>query len=154
MSKAYQALAYFIVPSFLILGVTGCANVELKGGLVELAGLNELGKKQAEPKMKKRSTLVVPPTTGSLPVPGSSNPQQNNVALSSNSEAWPVDPDQSKAQNDAALKAQHTAFCEQARRRFELKIDAVLASGPLGSCEQSILRNFTGKGVYDRPSGS
>ena len=145
MNKVCRTSGFLVAASVLISGLSGCAGygVELQGGLFDLVGLNDVGKPQPEPKVKKRNTLVVPPSTDSLPVPGQAEPQQDGTVLAANGEAWPVDPDKVKAKNTAALKAQHEAFCEKARKRFELKLDTVLATGPLGSCNQSILRSFT-----------
>ncbi len=130
-------------------GLAGCAgtDVELNGGIFDLVGFNNIGKKQAEPELTQRSSLVVPPSTASLPTPGSS--AQQPTAVAANGEAWPVDPEKKDAQQTAALQAQHKEFCEKARHRYETGLSSTLEQGPLGSCEESILRNFTGKGLFE-----
>jgi len=150
MMSIFRPLGIFAATGLLVLSLGGCSgyNVELKGGIFDVAGLSSIGKKTAEPKMKKRNTLVVPPTTASLPVPGSGNQQPIQTAAA-NGESWPVDPEKAEAQKKAELAAKHKEFCEAARRRYEAGLEATLATGPLGSCQESILRNFTGKGILE-----
>lgn len=135
-----------------MLGLTSCSgyDVELNGGLFDVIGASNLGKPKPEPKMAKRSGIVMPPTTASLPVPGSGQRTQPTAVASVNGDqSWPVDPEALKAKNKQAALDQHLAFCEKARQRHEAGIDAVLASGPLGACEKSILKNLTGKRLFE-----
>jgi len=153
MTSIFRPLGIFAATGLLVLSLGGCSgyDVELKGGIFDVAGLSSIGKKTAEPKMKKRNTLVVPPTTASLPVPGSGEQQQQQQVqtAAANGEAWPVDPEKAEVKKKAELAAKHKEFCEAARRRYEAGLEATLATGPLGSCQESILRNFTGKGLLE-----
>jgi hypothetical protein len=156
MSRPLRASRICVAFALAAVGLGGCAgyDVELQGGLFDLVGLNEIGKRKAEPQMRKRNGLVVPPTTASLPVPGSAAPQPEAVAAFSGQESWPVDPDKSKAQQNAEMVARHKAFCAEARKRHDAGLVAQVENGPLGSCEESILRNFTGKGLFEREAAA
>lgn len=135
-----------------MLGLTACSgyDVQLEGGVFDLIGVSDLGKPKPEPKVAERNGLVVPPTTAALPVPGSVPQRPPQIAGVNGDQSWPVDPDARRVENKQVLLKQQTAFCEKARQRFENGLDAVLASGPLGSCEQSVIKNFTGKGLYEK----
>lgn len=119
-------------------------DVELQGGLFEAAGLSNISKKREEPKLTDRPGIVMPPHTASLPQPGAV-PTQNVAA---NGEAFPVDPEESKKTQTAALIAQHKAFCEKARERQKMGHTEVIENSPWGSCHESILKNFTGKSAW------
>ena len=137
-----------IVPALAacaMLGLTSCAgyDVELNGGLFDLIGASSIGKPRAEPKLAKRSGIVMPPTTASLPVPGSGQqPQPTQVAGVNGDQSWPVDPEVHKAQTKQAALERHRAFCEKARERHKAGIDPVLERGPLGPCSESVLKNL------------
>ena len=77
----------------LLLSACSGTDVELKGGVFDLLGVSGSGQKRAEPKMKNRPGIVVPPSTASLPKPGAA-PQQ--TALAANGEAFPVNPEEAK----------------------------------------------------------
>lgn len=124
--------------------LSGCANVELKGGIFDAIGVSDIGKKRAEPKMDNRPGLVIPPSTASLPAPGSSQ-QQQQTALASSGEAFPVNPEDAKKQQNADIVARHNAFCEKARQREEAGLTETIENSPWGSCHKSVLRNLTGK---------
>jgi hypothetical protein len=133
----------------LMVPVAGCSgyDVELHGGVFEQLGIaGNLNKKDEEKKLHARPGLVVPPSTASLPKPGSA-PNQVAAAPGQN---WPVDPETKKAADQQARIAAHEAFCEKARRRLETGVDAVLADGPMGTCHQSIIKKFTGKDLFTR----
>jgi hypothetical protein len=133
----------------LALPVAGCSgyDVELKGGIFESLGVaGNLGKKEGDAKLKARPGLVVPPSTASLPKPGSA---PNQVA-SAPGQSWPVDPEQKKAADKQARIAAHEAFCEKARKRVEDGIDTVVADGPMGTCHKSIIKSLTGKDLFTR----
>ncbi len=154
MSGHIKSLAVWFTMLLTAAGLGGCAgyDVEFKGGLFDLAGLSSIGKRKPEPRMKKRTGLVVPPTTASLPTPGSGAAQSAPPAVAANGQSWPVDPEQSRAERTAAIRRQHEEFCARARQRRDSKIDTTMPSGPLGSCEESVLRNITGKRVTESPA--
>lgn len=138
--NARTAMLAGLVASGLLL--SGCANVELNGGIFDALGVSNVGK-VAEPKMDNRPGLVIPPSTASLPAPGSN--QQQQTALASNGEAFPVNPEEAKKQQNADILRRHNAFCEKARQREKAGLTETVESSPWGSCHQSVLRNLTGK---------
>jgi chitodextrinase len=91
--------------------------------------------------MANRAGLVIPPSTASLPQPGSA-PQR--TAAAPGGEAFPVNPEDRKKQNTAEIVKRHEAFCAKARQRFETGMTDTIANSPWGACHQSVLRNFTG----------
>ncbi|MGI9422068.1 MAG: hypothetical protein ACR2PA_02665 [Hyphomicrobiaceae bacterium] len=154
MASATKRGAVAALSISLSIALTGCAgyDVDLQGGVFDALGVSSLGKKKVEPKMANRTGIVVPPTTASLPVPGSA-PAGAAPPVGVAGAQWPVDPEVERATKTAALKQQHEAFCEKARRDYQLKVISELPEGPLGSCEQSILRAITGKPLYERKAG-
>lgn len=138
--------------SLAVLAVGGCGgyDVELKGGVFDAMGIS--GKQQAharEPHLNSRQGLVVPPSTASLPAPGSA-PQPSQVA-SVEGQNWPVDPEKQKADKQAALKAEHEAFCAKQRDKLDAGLINTLEDGPLGSCRRSIVKALTGKDPFWGP---
>jgi hypothetical protein len=124
--------------------VSACSgtDVELKGGVFDLMGISgSSNSKSAEPKLAERQGLVVPPSTASLPKPG----EVQTPVVASNGEAFPVNPEDAKKADLANVVEQHKAFCEQARRRVEAGLTPIMENSPWGSCQESVLRNFTGK---------
>lgn len=135
----------------LTLTACGGYDVQLNGGLFEAMGVDDLGKNKAEPQVARRTGIVMPPTTASLPVPGSgAPPPQPQVAGAAPDQAWPVDPETTKGSLKQAQLQEHLKFCEEARHRVKVGQDSVLASGPLGSCHESIVKNFTGQDLYSQ----
>ncbi|MBU2531902.1 MAG: hypothetical protein KKB37_04140 [Alphaproteobacteria bacterium] len=117
-------------------------DVELKGGLFDLAGISGSTAVQTkEPQMADRAGLVIPPSTASLPPPGAP-PQAVAVA---GGEAFPVNPEDAKKMKNAELIAQHKAFCERAQQRYDTGMTNALENSPWGACEASVLRNLSGK---------
>lgn len=144
--KALRAMRQMVVTCLLVAGiaVSGCSgtDVELKGGVFDALGVSNIGAKREEPKMVNRPGLVIPPSTASLPAPGS-QPQQQQVAA--NGEAFPVNPEDARKLQTAQLVEKHKAFCEQARQRHEAGVTPEIESSPWGSCHESVLRNLTGR---------
>lgn len=138
--KARPAMIAGLMASTMLL--SACGSVELKGGVFDALGVTGSGR-QAEPKMDNRPGLVIPPSTASLPAPGSN--QQQQAALAPNGEAFPVNPEDARKQENADILRRHNAFCEKARQREEAGLTATVESSPWGSCQQSVLRNLTGK---------
>lgn len=124
-------------------GIGGCSgtDVELKGGVFDALGVSDINASRAEPKMKNRPGLVIPPSTASLPAPGS----QPKAAVAANGEAFPVNPEDANRIQTAQIVEQHKAFCEKARQRHESGITPEIERSPWGSCHESILRNLTGR---------
>jgi hypothetical protein len=89
-------------------------DVELNGKLFDAMGVSSSSQaaSKVEPKVPQRSTLVVPPSTASLPAPGSGTAV---VAAASEDEAWPTDPDQQAEAALAAKQAEQKQYCEEGR---------------------------------------
>lgn len=142
---ALRAMRQLILACLLVAGVSvgGCSgtDVELKGGVFDALGVNDITAKRTEPKMENRAGLVIPPSTASLPAPGS----QPQPQVAANGEAFPVNPEDSKRTQTAQLVEKHKAFCENARARYESGVTPVIESSPWGSCHESALRNLTGR---------
>lgn len=146
---ALQRSMIAVLALCLVVPVAGCSgyDVELKGGVFEQLGIaGNLNKKREETKLRARPGLVVPPSTASLPKPGSA---PNQVATAPG-QSWPVDPEQKEASDKRAQIAAHEAFCEKARRRVDSGMDTVLADGPMGTCHKSVVKAFTGKDLFTR----
>ena len=128
----------------VIVSACGGTDVELKGGLFDVLGVsgntNAGGK---EPKMANRPGLVIPPSTASLPAPGTAAAPP--TALAANGEAFPVNPEDMKNVDGAEILARHNAFCEKARHRQKIGITTVVEKSPWGPCDKSVLRNLMGK---------
>ena len=133
------------------LAVAGCANtdVEFKGTLFEYAGLTDLGKKQPEAKVPARAGLVLPPDPNRLPQPGSAPLETASI----NNDAWPVDPEDARTSKDIAAREAHARFCEKARRDARTMGKITVEDGPLGSCEESILKSLAGKDAVTHKGG-
>ncbi len=132
----------FAAPVAAAVFVSACGGygVELKGGVFDALGVNDVNTRK-EPKLANRPGLVVPPSTASLPTPGSAPP----TAVAANGEAFPVNPEQAQQQNKDVVLARHNAFCEKSRQRYGVGIASKIEDSPWGSCHQSVLRNLTGK---------
>ena len=154
MSITRRSITAPLVAASFALGVAGCSgyDVELNGGIFDLVGISDIGKKRAEPKLDKRNGIIVPPTTAALPPPGGRPQPTGSQVAAANGQAWPVDPEIAKADQKQALLKQHLAFCAKARQRFAAQLDSFLQDGPLGSCDESVIRSFTGKDLYRRPA--
>lgn len=134
--------------SLAVLAVGGCSgyNVELKGGVFDAMGISGKQAHAREPQVKSRQGLVVPPSTASLPPPGGA-PQPSQVA-SVDGQNWPVDPEKQKSDKQAAIKAQHDAYCAKQREKLDAGLITTMEDGPLGSCRRSIVKSLTGKDPF------
>ncbi|HVJ78909.1 MAG TPA: hypothetical protein VM620_13840 [Hyphomicrobium sp.] len=133
------AKALLLVPAGVaLLALSGCGydGVQLNGKIFDVVGLNGDQGPAAEPKMKVRQPLVMPPSVASLPDPGSGKEGRPSLAEIQ-------DPDREKKVSQADLEKQQEAYCkthyEDAIARGDASADS--ASGPLGACHPSI---FTG----------
>jgi hypothetical protein len=122
----------------------GCdGGVQLNGKVFDAMGTSGNGSSTAEPKMAQRTGLVVPPSTGSLPVPGSQQPAEAPEIAGIN------DPDKIAKVSQAEKQRQQDEYCkvhyEQAKQRGDDNAD--LAEGPLGSCKGSL---FTGLAKWQK----
>jgi len=127
----------------LAVAAAGCSlaacspgDVELNGKLFDAVGLSGPATKSAEPKVAARNGLVVPPNTGSLPVPGSGFEPSADADI-----AFINDPDRKKTVDRAQLEREQAEFCkknyEDPKARGDDTVDGVV--GPAGPCRPSIL---------------
>lgn len=89
-------------------------DVQLNGKIFDAMGVSSKSQAEAkvEPKVPQRAPLVIPPTTASLPAPGSGAAV---VAASPEDQAWPTDPDQQQQAALAAKQQQQKEFCEEGK---------------------------------------
>ena len=142
MTARLSLFGRFTAVLAISLGLSACAgtDVEFKGGVFDAIGVNSVAAKRDEPKMTNRPGIVMPPSTASLPAPGS----VPKTAVAANGQAFPVDPEtQNKAKTDAMI-AEHNRFCQNARQRFEAGVAPSLEPSPYGPCEESALRSAMG----------
>lgn len=125
-------------------GLAGCGgvdDVQLNGKIFDAVGFNSSGTKKT-PQLATRSPLIVPPGLEKLPEPGSGAPS----TTASIDGVQDHDAKRQTSQDD--LERQQVAYCkvhyEDAKIHGDQ--DAVLATGPLGPCQQSAfsaLKNLT-----------
>lgn len=129
-------------------GLSGCGGldgVEFNGKIFEAVGLTGSLGKRAEPKTEPRAPLVLPPQSERLPEPGSLAAAPQAGA----GQAWPNDPDKSKAEKDAAQKQAQAQYCRDGNWKDKAMGDQVAGStGPDGtSCGSSIF-GVIGKTIF------
>lgn len=121
----------------LVLLAAGCSgdDIAFEGKVFDLVGLNNPTQRSAEPKLRERAPLVVPPSLERLPEPG-----QASGSLSADLAAL-NDPDKVAKESRADLERQQAEYCkvhyEQAKALGDQ--DADHAAGPLGLCRSSAL---------------
>lgn len=134
-SAARSALYVLAGAAALLLGGCGGEGIELNGKIFDAVGLSGNAEKSAEPKMAQRTGIVVPPNTGSLPVPGS-RAEGDSPDL-----AAIQDPDKIVQVSQAEKERQQAEYCkknyEEAMQRGDSNAD--LATGPLGPCRGSVI---------------
>jgi hypothetical protein len=118
----------------------GFDGVELNGKIFDAVGLNTGSVKQAEPKMRERAPLVVPPgLEAGLPEPGSGKVAQPELGI--------ADHDASRNTSRADLERQQAEYCAKNYDANKVFSDdtAALVKGPLGDCRPSVLSAFSNK---------
>lgn len=140
MSRNIRAArsALYGIAGLLALSVGGCGGfdgVDLNGKVFDAVGIGTGSKTSSgEPKMAQRSGLVVPPSTESLPAPGSGGQAAPEIAGIN-------DPDKLAVVSQAEKQRQQDEYCkvhyEMAKAHGDDNAD--LAAGPLGPCKGSVL---------------
>lgn len=123
-----------------IVALSGCGGidgVELNGGIFDALGVSSGSATTREPKVAERAGLVLPPDPNRLPQPGS---EAQTTASITSAQQWPVDPEEKKRQNATLLQKQHDEFCQRELARKKAMGDITTTTGPLGSCDPSVLR--------------
>ena len=135
-SKIIKQLALAVALGAAI-GIGGCGGVdgvELQGGVFDALGLSGSNqKKLAEVKVDPRPGLVLPPAPDKLPPP-----ETGSVAVAPQDQSWPVDPEDRKASNKAALEKRHKEFCERALQTQRMRGETGVVMGPMGNCQPGL----------------
>ncbi|MBO6550054.1 MAG: hypothetical protein JJ964_10590 [Rhizobiales bacterium] len=109
VSKLFIKLTLLIGLTFS-LGACGTDDVVLEGALFEAAGIaGSLTKKQATPKVKERSGLVLPPAAH-LPEPG------KRAVVQQEDQNWPDDPDIRRKRIASQTEAARKKYCSEVGR--------------------------------------
>jgi hypothetical protein len=124
----------------------GVDDVQLNGKLFDAVGLNNKAER-AEPKLKERSAIVMPPNVAALPEPGV-NPDRD---IATGSIAEVRDHDEVRQVTKADLERKQAEYCKKhyddAKAHGDNDVD--LAEGPLGPCRGSIfsaIKKINGSG--------
>lgn len=129
-----SALALFLAAATAAggCGFAGVDGVELQGGVFDAMGMSGSNKqKMSDVKVDARPGLVLPPTTDRLP-----DPVTGSIAAAPQTEeAWPVDPEDRKAQARADLDKRHKAYCERALQDARMRGESGVVMGPKGNCQ-------------------
>lgn len=115
----------------MAIGLSACGGVELNGKIFDALGVStaSLGPRP-EPKVERRSPIVLPPDPNKLPEPGSVP-----VATANANQSWPVDRDQKKIADAAEAKRKQEEHCRDGNWKEKAMQDEVAASqGPSGGC--------------------
>ena len=142
VSRGSRALFALALATPIALAGCSADDVELNGKIFDAVGLSGGAQKSAEPKMKERAGLVMPPDPNRVPEPGL--PADGAGAV--NQVAALNDPDKIATVSRQELERQQSEYCkvnyEQAKARGDN--DADQASGPLGPCRGSVLSAIKG----------
>ncbi len=136
--KPSKPLSRLTAALFAAVLAGGCSldDVELNGGVFDAFGIGSNQPKSSEPKLAARTPLVVPPSTASLPQPGT--PAE---AAATDITAALNDPDRTEVVSQAQLQKQQEEYCrknyEPARAAGDSSAESM--AGPLGPCRSSIL---------------
>lgn len=129
--------ALYAIAGLAAVSLGGCGGfdgVQLNGKIFDAVGLSGGGPATGEPKLAQRS-IVVPPSTASLPAPGL---QPDGAAADV---AALQDPDKVASVSQADQQRAQEAYCNknyvEAKQRGDDNAD--LATGPLGPCRGSVL---------------
>jgi hypothetical protein len=133
--KTAHKFCLAVAAAMLLGGCGGFDGVQLNGKVFDAMGLNGSSAPKGDPKMAVRQPLTLPPTTGALPPPGAGGKAEQPTL------ADIQDPDKVKKNTQADLEARQAEYCKKNYEEPLARGDesAHAASGPLGSCNPSIL---------------
>jgi len=116
----------------------GLDDVELQGGVFDALGMSgsSNSKKLADVKVEPRPALVLPPSPENLPPPG------DRPTAAAQPEAWPVDPEDRRAQAKADLDKRHREYCERAIQNARMRNESGVIMGPKGNCQPGLFGNL------------
>lgn len=145
--KELRKSVAFGVLAMLALGSAGCGydGVELNGKIFDAMGVNGSASRE-EVKLKRRTDLVIPPATASLPEPGKEPPPQADLAEIQ-------DHDRSKQVNQEELMRRQKEFCDKNYKQAIARGDdtAYSVKGPAGPCHASIFSAISDWNKSDEP---
>lgn len=123
-----------------VLAGCGSGDVELNGKIFDAMGVSAATqKKSGDPQLASRNGLVMPPSTGSLPEPGSGRAPEADADI-----AFINDPDRKKAIDKSDLARRQAEYCKVNYEQPKLRGDSAAdnAVGPAGPCRASILTSL------------
>jgi hypothetical protein len=129
----------------VLAGLGGCANdsIEFNGKIFDALGMSTSSlAPRKEPKMERRSPIVLPPDGKRLPEPGSAPEYANQ------DQNWPQDRDAKKVADAAEFKRKQQEYCRDGNWKEKAMKDEVgaEANAPGGNCG-SIFSVFS-KGLF------
>jgi hypothetical protein len=129
----------------VLAGLSGCANdsIEFNGKIFDALGMSTSSlAPRKEPKMERRSPIVLPPDGKRLPEPGSAPEYANQ------DQNWPQDRDAKKVADAAEFKRKQQEYCRDGNWKEKAMKDEVgaEANAPGGNCG-SIFSVFS-KGLF------
>lgn len=129
----------------VLAGLGGCANegIELNGKIFDALGVSTSSlAPRKEPKMERRSPIVLPPDGKRLPEPGSAPEYANQ------NQNWPQDRDQKKVADAAEFKRKQAEWCRDGNWKEKAMKDEVgaEAKAPGGDCGSAFA--IMGKGLF------
>ena len=134
----FKAMALAVAVS-APLSLAGCGvdGVELNGKIFDALGVSgSQNNRSADAKVAARNGLVVPPSTASLPEPGSGRSVESEADI-----AFINDPDRAKEIDRTELARRQAAFCKEhyelPKARGDQSVDSV--EGPAGPCRATFL---------------
>jgi hypothetical protein len=123
------------------MALTGCSDgLELQGGVFDALGVSGTGDKPklADVKVPARPGLVLPPNQDKLP-----EPVTGSLAAAPDGEAWPVDPEDRKAQSRADLEKRQADFCDRALLDQRMRHETGVVMGPAGNCRPGMFGSLS-----------
>ncbi len=125
----------------LVGGCSGIDGVELQGGVFDALGVSSStqSRRLSDAKVAPRPGLVLPPSPDRLPEPVTGS----IAAVPPPGEAWPVDPEDRKAQAGADLDRRHKEYCERALQDQNMRGDGGVVMGPKGNCQPGLFGGLT-----------
>jgi hypothetical protein len=113
----YPAMAAVFGAALVLSGCEGSGvDFEFNAPILEAAGINLTAKKKDDDNLPERSGLVLPPSTDTLPPPGT------HTAAVAPREAWPQDKDQLRKKRAEELAAAEQAYCKDGQWPDKLDI--------------------------------
>lgn len=102
------ALALTLAAGLFVLGGCSAGDVQFEGKIFEAVGLNGQQARSADPKVKERAPLVLPPKAD-LPAPG------KRVAAGDDT-LWPDDPDLARKRQISLAEKERQKYCTEVGR--------------------------------------